>query len=129
MRQFKDCHLNQMLIKSGNLTDLNVSVTNIVPDSLKLVARSAVNLKSLSVSSCLNLKPDSIKLLTEKRQNINEIDLCNIYDFDDDDLIEMLDKNKNLVRVGLKWTDVTDECVDNILRERSEVYLRHDLEW
>ena len=129
MRQFRDAHMNQMLIKSGKLISLDLSVTNVSPDSLKLVARSAYNLRHISLNSCLNLSVESIKHLTETRNNITEIDLCNIYEFSDEDMVEMLEKNKNIVKVDAQWTDVTDDCVDNLFRSRPEVFIRHDLDW
>merc|ERR1719483_1116272 len=119
MRQFKDAHMNQMLIKTGKLVSLDLNVTNVTPDSLRLIARSAYNLKHICLNSCLNLTVESIKNLTVTRQNLTEIDLCTIYEFSDEDLVEMLDKNKNVVRVDVQWTDVTDDCVDGLFRSRS----------
>ena len=46
MRQLKDAHMNQILIKTGKLVSLDLSVTNVSPDSLRLIARSAYRERS-----------------------------------------------------------------------------------
>ena len=140
---WSDKSLLNLFTKRRNLKYLNLSVTNITTEALKIILTGCSNLESLDFHSCdtinwsdkslsnlianpnlkslnintTNITDEALEIILIKCLNLENLDLyyCLLINWSDKALLNLFSKLKNLTSLNLSWTNTPKKSLETIL--------------